>query len=215
MTDSVTIGGLHYLVGQSVAAFIGGLDCGDYIVDPYGQIAVPMGADPDGYFGPTYLSLIDGPGEYGDAEIAIQISEDAGTFTVYVPAVIGLTYLSRGRIPRPVQEAEIKSSKGPGLGKTKRAHLIGALFQDTGGTGVAADGVSNGLELGTDFSKMLPAVLRDDAGLPLPAAVQFSGAHLETLNDGYTLDTMACWQISRPYSLVVCQFGPFLNSEDE
>lgn len=204
MTDSITITGLHYLVGHTVSAFIAGLDCGDYVVDQYGQIAVPVGSDPDGLFGPSWLVAASSPGSYGDAEVQIVITDDVGSTTVNVPVVVGFTYTSQGQLLRPFDAAEIKSPKGPALGKKRRAHMIAALVHNTAG-----------ISFGTDLDDTLPANFLNDRGDPLPLQTPFDGVHWDTLKDDPSYDTMLGWQLVRPYPAVIVQIGPFLNTEDE
>ncbi len=203
MTDSVTIAGFHYLSGLTVAAFVGGLDCGDYVVDQYGQITVNVGADPDGFFSPSYLVTISKRGGYGDLEMAVDIDDGSSLTTAFVPVVVGLVYSSQGQLLRPYTADEIRSSKGPGLGKRKRAHMVAALVHNTAG-----------LQVGTDFDNMQVAQFRDPATV-LPFSQTFDGVYWDVLPDDYTFDTMLAWQIVRPYPATIVQIGAFLNTEDE
>ena len=51
----ITIYGLWHLYNTMVTAYIGGLDCGDYLVAVDGSIIVPYGSDVGKLMTPAYL----------------------------------------------------------------------------------------------------------------------------------------------------------------
>jgi hypothetical protein len=206
MSGSLVIGGLHYLAGQTVSAFIGGLDCGDYVPDVTGSITVPEKSDPDGLFSAAYLVTISNPGGYGDAEISFDVTDINGNVaTVYVPCVIGTTYTSQGQLLRPFDAQDTKSQSGPGLAKLKRPHFIGALL----------NGTPAGFTLGTDGT-FNPVVLRGDGGQAdaLPMAQEYTGVYWDTVEARETFDAQVNWQITRPYPARILQIGPFLDTDE-
>lgn len=204
MTDSITITGLHYLPNINLTVVLAGLVCGsNYVPDQFGQIVVPMGSDPDGLLSPGYLTQVSFPGAYGDAEVAIQITDDVGTWTVYVPLIIGIGYGSLGQLNRPFGPDEIKSPRGPGLGKRKRVNYLSALLTNTAG-----------ISFGTSLLDVEAAQFPDDAGNVDYTANLFSGVYWDTLPDDYGYDAMLCWSVAPGYSAVINQIGGFIKTED-
>jgi hypothetical protein len=108
----LTCYGLWHLNGKLVAAWISGLDCGNYTVSN-GSIFVP----------------------YGDG---VSAGTGAGLFTAayYVAnptAVIGFDFNSDGQPVRPASPQESGARNGPALGKIGRDHYIFALLEGTQG----------------------------------------------------------------------------------
>lgn len=60
----ITCYGYQYLAGSTISMWIGGLDCGDYVVSTTGSVFVPYGSDPNGLLTLAYLQGIQGNG-YG------------------------------------------------------------------------------------------------------------------------------------------------------
>lgn len=201
MTDSVTIWGLHHVVGRKVAAFIAGLDCGDYTVQADGSITVPFGSDPDGLLGVQSLAWADG--FVGDQACQVSLTDGVDTLNLVVPVVIGYTYTSRGQILRAATESASKSPQGPALGKTRRTHMLSALLYQTGG-----------ISFGTSFAQLLPANFRNLDQTATLYSEPFSGVYWRSTDDGYSFDSQVCWEVKRPYTAVVVSFGAFLETQD-
>lgn len=124
---------------------------------------------------------------------------------VQSPVAIGFSYISQGQILRPIAPAEAGSQNGPALGKTRRAHMIAALLQQT-----------QGISFGTDFGtgSLHAAELTSPGGIPLALNVLYSDIYQGPLEDDYSFNSMLCWQISRPYPGTVCTLGSFLHTQD-
>lgn len=113
----LTCYGLWHLNGSVVAAWISGLDCGNYTVSN-GSIFVP----------------------YGDG---ISAGTGAGLFTAayYVAnsvAVIGFDFNSDGQPVEPASPQESGARSGPALGKKQRNHYIMARLEGTQGISFGA-----------------------------------------------------------------------------
>ncbi len=176
--------GLFHLNGKTVAAWIGGLDCGDYVV-ANGQITVPYGdgisvGPANGLFTPEWVA------QFGSS------------------AVVGFPFTSDGQIVRPNAPAETGARNGPAFGKKRRAHQYAVQLE-------GAQGVS----FGTDFSQMEAAIFRTAGGDEISIGTQFTGIHVDSLNDDYSYDSMLCWRISRPYPCNVVAIGGFLETQDK
>jgi hypothetical protein len=181
----LTLYGLWPLEGKTVAAWIGGLDCGDYTV-ANGQITVPYG---DGISGGTASGLF------------------TAAFAAGVPLaqmLVGFSYNSDGQIVRPSQPAESGARSGPAFGKKRRNQKYAALVEGT-----------QGLYVGTSFARLMPALFRYDNGVSYRVNEQFSGVHKDTLNDDYSLDGMICWRVTRPYIANIAAIGGFIQTQDE
>ncbi len=189
---SVTFYGLSSLVGRTVTVWCAGLDCGDYLVPDGGAVDVPFGSDPDGLFTSDYLLALDNTKDWGPlaTKISVFVFSTGTNKVITVPLVIGFCYNSRGQVVRPLLEAEIKSSQGPGLGKLRRVHQYGVLVNAS---------VALTVSYGTDFSNLLPADYRDPAGNVLNHSTLFNGVFWNTLSDDYSYDGALAWSITRPY----------------
>jgi hypothetical protein len=202
MTDVyVAFYGLPHLVGQKVSAFVGGLDCGDYVVDTLGAIYVPIGADPGGLFTGTYLASIDGY----VGEQAASVTVDGSTYTV--PVVIGTLITTQGQLMRPVSEADVKSPLGSGLAKTRRITQIGAMFTNT-----------IQVSLGSNFTtKLLPSVFTSIPGAletVLPTTDMFTGVYWAPEYDDPGFDGQGAWQTLRPGPLTVNAITVFIDTSE-
>jgi hypothetical protein len=90
--DGVKLCGLGTLEGQTVAAFIAGLDLGDYVVED-GSIFVPYGSDADHLFTLAYLRNMSATGfEYG---FRVHVPRAALSETILQFPPISNTVLSR------------------------------------------------------------------------------------------------------------------------
>lgn len=120
-----------------------------------------------------------------------------------VPAAIGFGYSSKGQILRAIHPQEAGAQNGPALGKTRRTHQVSFLFQQ-----------AQGVQYGTDFSVLRPALFTSDGGVPYTATSLFSGVFWDGMDDSYGFDSMICWEIDRPYPATVCAISAFLHTQD-
>ncbi len=117
--------------------------------------------------------------------------------------VVGFTYTSQGQTVRPVDPKETGSRIGPALGTKRRSDHFAVLFQEAAGVSV-----------GTNFSKLLPVLFKDDGQNAYAGNQLFSGVWWDTMNDDYTFDGMFAWQITRPLPCTIVAFGNTLGGED-
>ena len=206
-TDLV-LTGYAQAFGHSVDVMIAGLDCGTYTVASDGSVTVPIGSDPDGLLTAAYLQARDvGPWDrvtYGDAttEISLLVT-GGGVATVYVPVVVGYSFLSVGRLLRPATEAQIKSPRGPALGKKRRIHNFAALL-------VNAVGVS----FGTRFTNLRACLFDQNNGKDLTKDQMFSGVWYDTIDDINSYDGLITWTIARPYPCTVTSITGFVETSE-
>jgi len=182
----LTINGLWHLNGKTVTAWLGGLDCGDFVV-ANGSITVP----------------------YGDG---ISAGTASGLFTAAYAAslslsqmLVGFTFTSQGQIVRPATPQESGARNGPAVGKIRRNQKIAAQLE---GAGV-------GVSFGTTFAKVDPAKFRQANDTAYLVNQQFTGIYKDTLTDTYSFDGMICWQVTRPYPLNIANIGGFIETVDE
>lgn len=114
----LTLNGLWHLNGKSVAAWLSGLDCGNYTV-ANGSIFVPYG---DGISAGTGSGLF-----------------TAAAFTANPAALVGFDYLSQGQTVRPATPQESGARAGPALGKPQRNHYIMAQLEGAQGISFGAN----------------------------------------------------------------------------
>jgi hypothetical protein len=184
----LTLNGLWHLNGKTVTAWLGGLDCGDYLV-ANGSITVPYG---DGVSAGTASGLF---------TAAFVASFGVGG----MPMVVGFTYTSDGQTVRPNSPQESGARAGPALGKTRRNHLIAMQVEGT-----------NGLSIGSDFANLKPALFSASPGGPTIAVnQQFSGVFYDSFSDDYSLDGMVAWRVTRPYICNIAAIGPALQTQDQ
>jgi len=183
--STTKLSGLWHINGKTVTAFIGGLDCGDFTVSS-GAIYVP----------------------YGSAD-GLYTSAFAAAATTWV---VGFSYTSKGQLLRPAVPQQAGTRMGPALGKTRRSHIGSVLLHNTAG-----------ISFGTSFTdsiggttSMKPARLMSPGGtVPLAQNELFSGVLWEPLTDGSSLDSMLCWQITRPYPATVVAIGATVQTQDQ
>ncbi len=200
MTDVVFYGLTEY-VGRTVGVFCVGLDLGDHVVAADGSVSVAYQSDVDGLFTADRIASVAAEGkDWGVLATRITIS----AVTYVVPACVGFRYGSRGQIPRPGAEGEIKSSQGSGLGKPRQVNQMAALLN-------SAVGVS----FGVSFDEMIPAIFTDAAGAPLDHATMFSGVHQMSITpDRGKYDCELCWEITGAFPCVVVSITGFLHTEE-
>lgn len=205
---SITLYGMWTSVGATVSVFLGGLDCGDYVVDTDGSIVVPYGSDPDGLLTAAYLADISDATAYGVRGIQLDVTVANVLTRVVVPCVIGYNYESDGETQRPMSQDEVKTPTGPALGKTRKVHQFGALLQ-------GAIGGANGLRFrsGSDAT-WRPAQLRYPNETPYDHATMFSGVHWDTIDGDTNFDGVVSWNMPRPYPVAVCSVSGFIETNE-
>src|SRR5579859_303583 len=163
-----------------------------------GGSPTPIGSTPTGW---THQWAVLGPAA-GPPVPAITPPGDGVIWQV--PVAIGYGYPSQGQILRAINPQEAGAANGPALAKTRRSHMFGSLLFET-----------QGIEFGTDFSHMRPALFRDtNDETEIPLTLLYSNVHWDSLDDTYSFDSMLCWQVTRPYPATVCSLGAFIHSQD-
>lgn len=193
----LTLLGLWPLNGKTVTAWLGGLDCGDYLV-ANGQITVPFG---DGVSGGTAVGMFTaafvatGVTAYGDV-----------MFTGTMPALVGFSFNSDGQIIRPQLPTESGARSGPAFGKSRRNHQYAAQLEGT-----------QGVAVGTSFAaeRLKPALFKSDGGRAYRVSQQFSGIWWDSIVDDSSFDGMICWRVSRPYICNIAAIGGFIQTQDK
>lgn len=201
--------GLYHLAFSKVSAFIGGLDCGDYVVDGTGSITVPMASDPGALLSQNYLQNL---ATYTGEQATTITFGDTSTATVSV--VIGLAYTSQMQMLRASAADDIKSPTGGALGKRRRVHRFAVLLQNC---------IANTLYFGSDLSATglrYPAALRDASDAPGSEIVgdgstMFSGVYRSEANDDYGFDGMIACQINRPMPATIVQMAAHLEAAED
>lgn len=203
------LNGLWPLNGETVTAWLGGLDCGDYTVSN-GSISVPYGDGVPGGFGtfPTATNRYD-QGLFTSTFVSTGITANGVTmWTGTMPMLVGFSFTSRGQLLRPITPADTGARNGPAFAKLARDHYI--TLQVEGAVG--GDG---GLKLGTDFSTLEPAVFKaDDDSTSLNVDQQFSGVFRDQFECDYTFDARPAWEISRPQICNVQAIGAARETAD-
>lgn len=189
----LTINGLWHLNGKTVQVFAGGLDCGDPGEDnDYSDFVVAEGS----VFVPYGDSVSSGPGRglfTADFVAALDLSQ----------IVVGFTYNSDGQLVRQIAQADTGARNGPALGKTRRHHQFSMLLSN-----------SLGVEIGTDFSDLMPVPLLKANGDPIDNLTTFSGVVHDLIIDDYSLDGMVCWRVSRPMPVNLVALSGNLQTQD-
>lgn len=204
MTDDTSIKfyGMPHLVGKTVQACVGGLDCGDYVVDFAGSITVPFGSDEQGLMTAAYLTSLDG--YEGEQATPVKLYIDGALRTIVVPVVIGLGYTSDGQGLRPVSANDL-AQRTHGLGRIRRAHYYSALLHNT-----------VKISFGTDFASLDPSAFTtgNDGETTLPHTTLYSGVYRGVLTDQSSYDSMLAWRVTRPWPATVCATGTFLVASE-
>lgn len=112
------LNGLWHLNGYTVMAYIGGLDCGDYVVNS-GSINIPLQGDPKGLLTADFINNSFATGG--------------------LDMLVGFDFTSQGQLVRPATMQESGARNGPALGKTRRTHIGALLFQDAAGVSIGTD----------------------------------------------------------------------------
>jgi hypothetical protein len=194
--------------GKTVSVFLGGLDCGDYVVAADGSVVVLYGSDPDGLLTAAYLHTMSNATTYGNLGIQLDVTISAALTRVVVPCVIGYSFTSAGETCRPLTQDDAKSPMGPTLGKTRSVKQFGALLQGTvGGTGgLAFRSGTNGI--------WYPAQLHYPNETAYNHATLFNGVHWDTIDGDTDFDGVISWQVTRPYPVTICGISGFLETRE-
>lgn len=183
---SLIVNGLSAHEGQTVTAFLAGLDCGEFEVEG-GAITVPFG---DGVSGGT-----------GSGLFTRALVESFAT----LPAVVGFTYTSDGQLLRPATPADTGTRSGPGFGKTRRQHKAAAQLYGC---------VNGSISFGTDFNRLDPAKLWQANDTPYTVQQLWSGIWRDEVDSKYDYDGNLAWRISRPLPAFVIAVGGFDAGQD-
>ncbi len=200
MADVLTFYGFWHLVGETVRVSIVGLDCGTAVVQTDGSVSINYAADAGGLLTAAYL--IANSNSVSGVEQNATFTVSTGV-SVTVPVVIGLDYTTKGQLLRPDTAIDIRSPLGPGLGKTRRAHMYAALVQDA---------VS--ISFGTDFSHLEAAFFSVDGETANAENVPFSGVIQGTVDDDYGFEGQLAWRVNRPYACTIMSVSTFLDASE-
>lgn len=214
-STDIVFHGLYYAIGATVTVVIGGLDCGDYVVQANGTdgtVTVPINSDPDGLCNGAYLQKLDvGPWDkttYGATTCAVTMDINGqGSATLYIPVLIGFCYPSIGRLLKPATDAQIKSQQGGGTGKGRRVHNYGFQF-----AGVV--GNKNGLRVGGDLLNMNTMQIQTRGGVNLTHNIVFQGVAYGPLKDNNSFDGQITWLMIRPYPCTINSITSFMDTEE-
>ncbi len=198
-SGQIVLQGFSYLAGQAVSVLICGYDCGDYTVDTYGQVTVPLGSST---ITAAELLTANDPGAYGDAEACIWLTVSSVVNEIYVPVVIGSAYSSQGQMLRPLMTQGLSES-GPALGMTRRSHMFAMHLVNV-----------SQIQVGTSFSDLYAVSLQSSDGVTIAAGTSYSGVVWGTLADDYSFDSMFCWQINRPFAAIVVSVNVFVEAQE-
>lgn len=202
---AITFWGFSHLVGKTVQACVGGLDCGDHVVDTDGSITVNLETDNE-LLTASYLQSLDG--FEGEQAVSVSMTIDGTPTTITIPVVIGIGYTSRGQLLRPEVQADVRSPTGSGLGKKRRTHQYAALLSNTGVGAVS---------VGTDFDRTLYDIsFKDETETTVPATELISGVYWSSnIDDSYSFDSMLGWEITRPLPATVCAVQQFIETSEQ
>jgi hypothetical protein len=181
----LTINGLWHLNGKTVTAWLGGLDCGDYVVSN-GSIFVPYG---DGISAGTGSGLF--------------TATYAGSISL-TQMLIGFDFISQGQPTRPASPAESGARNGPALGKLKRSPWVFAQLEGTAGIKFS----------GYSFADMRTAIFKSPGGKTYAALQTFTGIFRDQFPNDYDLDGMICWQVNRGYPANIVSIGAPIATQD-
>lgn len=198
---SVKFYGMWHLVGETVRVSILGMDMGTYTVATDGSVTVTYGADAGGLVTADYL--VDNSSSIASVEqnTTFSVVASDGVHSVTVPVVIGVDYTTKGQLLRPDVAVDIKSTQGPGLGKTRRVHMFAVLLQDC-----------VQLKVGSDFTNTLDTQsFTSDTQDTYAEDEPFSGVHVGTIDCVYDFNGQLCWQVDRPYPCTVCSISVWLD----
>lgn len=197
--------GYYYLTYQEVQVTIGGLDCGDFIVDSVGSVIVPIGGDPQGLLTFAFLKGLDGYTGEQAAEVSFDDGGGLGVLNYVIPVVIGQKYTYKTQLLRAISQEDLKMPEGAGIGRTRRAHSVGLYVTNT----------ISGFKVGTDFADTLHvADLRlVDSVTVLDALTPFSGVWWDNVESNDNFDSMLAVQQDRPSPITVAAVTVYQEGE--
>ncbi len=209
-TDTtLQIWGLYHLVGITVSVLLGGLDLGDFTVAADGSVTVSLVVTANQTAAWSAAQLVAMTGDYGECTMRAYLNPGTGAVFVDIPCVIGQAYVSQAQRLRLATNQDAKTMTGPTLGMTRRTHLYSALVQDvvqiTFGTLLAPSPLGN-----MDAWDTVDPV----TGTAIAGGVAYSGVIIGTLEDGYSFDSMLCWQVNRPYPATVSAVSSFVQTQE-
>lgn len=138
----------------------------------------------------------------GDGAALADAVVSAGTVTLSEASAvvqIGLGYNSDGKLPR----LEAGSRDGTSLGKTRRTHRVGFMFDR-----------SIGLKFGTSFTDMADMEFQDANNQLNQAPALFSGIKSEEFTSDSDFENQICFRQSRPYPSTILAVMPQMVTED-
>lgn len=196
ISGGIRFHGLHLYDGKTVTVYAAGLDLGDHVVTS-GYVDVLFGsADPDNILTLRYLTELQGlQQDYG--QLAVPLDNGSP-----IPALVGFAHTSEGQLLRPLAPDATGSQTGPALGKLRRQQQWAGLFLNT-----------RGLYIGTTFDNVRKVIFRNDNESSLSPTELFSGAMYANLDDAQTLDSMLCWEVTRPFPANIIALGGFIVSD--
>lgn len=202
IVNGITILGLADFEGETVTAFVAGIDCGIRIVQ-FAQLEIPFGSDPGGLLTYRLLTQVTALIRDSGYTIAPDLVLPIGGGHFEVPVVIGYSYKSRGQRLRPHEPGEAGTQAGTALGKQRRINKAAFLVSNT-----------QGLMVGTDFDHLHPAEFRTPGkGTALTDTELFSGIAVQPVSDDSTYDGMLCWEVEGPYPATIAAVGDFIDTE--
>ena len=198
--DGVRLWGLFYAAGATVVAVIGGLDCGNRVVNADGYVDVPYLSDPEAKFTEAFMDGHDGATVYTPYTTKTTVS---GVTKVF-PSSVGFTYTSRGQLLRPDSEYNSGLRKNTPYGKKRRVtNYTIELYR------------SRKVSIGTKITALHPVPLLTEGGTPLAAPGLHSGVVYDTINSDYNFLGQIVWECSRPYNVTVVSIGGDVDVTDK
>ena len=199
---SLVIYGLWALEGETVRVSILGLDCGTAVVQANGSVTIAYAADAGGLLTPAYLRANTNALTGVEQNVTFTVVDATGPISVTVPIVVGIDYTTQGQLLRPDVSSDTKSPLGPGLGKTRRAHMYSMLMQNM-----------VELSVGTDFTTdtLTAATFTTDGETALAEDVPFTGVHQDVLECTYDFNGQLSWQVDGPYPCTICSVAVWLD----
>lgn len=199
---TVTFYGFWHLEGETVRCSILGIDLGTAVVQANGGATWTYGADAGGILVPSYLRANSNALTGVEQNATFTVVDVAGAVSVTVPVVIGIDYTTQGQLLRPDVAADTHSPLGPGLGKTRRAHMYAMLVQNM-----------VELSVGTDFTSdtLTAARFTTDGETALAEDVPFTGVHQDVLECTYDFNGQLSWEVDGPYPCTICSIAVWLD----
>ena len=211
---TLQIWGLSHLTGDTVSVCLGALDLGDFTVAADGSVTVSLlvTGSQTAAWSAAQLVAMDSSTAYGENTMLIEIQPDTPTGEIFVnvPCVIGSPFVSQGQRLRLASQKDAKTATGDALGMTRRTHWFSALLQNVVqiqfGTSLTPSPLGNMDQWDTTDPV---------TGALLAGGVAYSGViSLPCPGDGYSFDSMLCWQIDRPYPATVVSAISFLQTQE-